>query len=89
MSLQISLDVLFIDNSTFSLLEIPKYSDRQVWANHVVQIGLKQTDHGLHCLPFHLHFLDALWYGKTTVKIATFLMSEFFYFMVFKFVFIS
>ena len=24
-----------------------------------------QSDHGLHCLPFCLHLLDSLFYGKT------------------------
>ena len=28
---------------------------------------LEQSDQGLHCLSFHLHLLDALLYGKTTL----------------------
>ena len=36
----------------------PKFSDRQVLANRVGQ------DQGLHYLPFHLHLLEALLYGK-------------------------
>ena len=26
----------------------------------------EQSDQGLHCLPFHLHHLDSLLYGRTT-----------------------
>ena len=28
-----------------------------------------QSDQGLHCLPFHLHRLDSLLYGRATVQI--------------------
>ena len=38
----------------------PKFSDRQVWAN-------SDPDQGLHCLPFHLHYLDISHYGKSTL----------------------
>ena len=42
----------------------PKYSDRLVWTNSV---DPDQTEgSGLHCLPFLLHLLDTLLYGKTT-----------------------
>ena len=47
----------------------PKFSDRQVWANSA---DLDQTaprgesDQGLHCLPFRLHRLDSLRYGRAT-----------------------
>ena len=34
---------------------VPKFSDRQVWAN-----SADQSDQGLHCLQFPLHLLDAL-----------------------------
>ena len=27
----------------------------------------EQSDQGLHCLPFRLHFLDILLYGKATL----------------------
>ena len=38
----------------------PKFSDRQVCAQSVDpdQIGLAQSDQGLHCLPFSLHYLE-------------------------------
>ena len=36
----------------------PKFSDRYAWAN--------STDQGLHCLPFRLHRLDTLLYGRAT-----------------------
>ena len=26
----------------------------------------EQSDQGLHCLPFHLHHLDSLLYGRAT-----------------------
>ena len=28
----------------------------------------EQSDQGLHCLPFHLHLLDALLYDKATLS---------------------
>ena len=37
----------------------PKFADRQVWANK------EQSDQGLHCFPFCLHFLEALVNCKT------------------------
>ena len=40
----------------------PKLSSRQVWANSVDPDQKKQTDQGLHCLPFHLHLSDPLLY---------------------------
>ena len=39
---------------------------RQVWANSV-DPDQEQSDQGLHCLPFGLHLLGALFYGKTTL----------------------
>ena len=30
------------------------------------QIREEQSDQGLHCLPFHLHHLDSLLYGRAT-----------------------
>ena len=44
---------------------VPKFSDSHVWANSV---ALDQTaPPGLHCLAFHLHLLDSLFYGNATV----------------------
>ena len=40
----------------------PKFSDRQVWANSADLE--EQSDQGLHCLPFRLHRLDSLLYGR-------------------------
>ena len=45
----------------------PKCLDRQIWANSPDQILKEQSDQGLHCLPFRLHLLDALPYGKATL----------------------
>ena len=42
----------------------PMFSDRQVWANSV-DPDQEQSDQGLHCLPSHLHLLDALLHGKS------------------------
>ena len=39
----------------------PKFSDRYAWANSV---DPDQT--GLYCLPFRLHRLDTLLYGRAT-----------------------
>ena len=38
---------------------VPKFSDRQVWANSA-DPDQTAPDQGLHCLQFHLHFLEAL-----------------------------
>ena len=46
---------------------VPKYLDQQVWANSVDPDIQEQSDQGLLCLPFHLHLLDALVYGKSYV----------------------
>ena len=35
---------------------VPKFSDRQIWANSA---DPEQSDQGLHCLQFPLHLLDA------------------------------
>ena len=43
----------------------PKFSDRQVWANSV-DPDQEQSEQGLHCLPFRLHRLDSLLYGRAT-----------------------
>ena len=45
-----------------------KFSDKQVWANSVDpdQILEEQSDQGLHCLPFPVHLLDLLLYGRAT-----------------------
>ena len=43
----------------------PKSLDKQVFANPD-QTGPKdKSDQGLHCLPFPLHYLDTLIYGKS------------------------
>ena len=42
----------------------PKFSDRQVWVNSA---DSDQTaDQSIHCLPFRLHRLDSLLYGRAT-----------------------
>ena len=48
----------------------PKFSDRYAWANsadpdQTAPRG-EQSDQGLHCLPFRLHRLDSLLYGRAT-----------------------
>ena len=42
----------------------PKFSDRQVWANSADLE--EQFDQDLHCLPFRLHRLDSLLFGRAT-----------------------
>ena len=43
----------------------PKVSDRRAWANSVDPDETEeQSDQGLHCLPFRLHFLDPLLSNK-------------------------
>ena len=50
----------------------PKFSDRYAWANSAdpdqtaPRGAEEQSDQGLHCLPFRLHRLDSLLYGRAT-----------------------
>ena len=43
------------------ILNDPKFSDRYAWANST---DPDQSDQGLHYLPFRLHRLDSLLYGR-------------------------
>ena len=43
----------------------PKFSDRYAWANSADQ-DLTAPDQDLHCLPFRLHRLDSLLFGRAT-----------------------
>ena len=47
----------------------PKFSDRYAWANSADpdQLLEEQSDQGRHCLPFGLHLLDSLLYGRATI----------------------
>ena len=47
----------------------PKFSDRYAWANSAdpdQTAPREPSDLGLCCLPFHLHRLDSLPYGRTS-----------------------
>ena len=44
----------------------PKFLDRYAWANSADPDQTAPLDQGLHCLPFRLHRLDSLLYGRTT-----------------------
>ena len=45
----------------------PKFSDRQLWANSGDPDQTPSiSDQGLHGLPFRLHRLDSLLYGRAT-----------------------
>ena len=44
----------------------PKISDRYAWANRADPDQTAQSDQCLHCLPFRLHRLDSLLYGRAT-----------------------
>ena len=48
----------------------PKFPNRYAWANSAdpdqTAPREEQSDQGLHCLPFHLHHLDSLLYGRAT-----------------------
>ena len=55
-------------NDNIDYHNVPKLSDRQVWANSVdADQTEEQSDQGLHCLPLHLHLLDPVLYGKATL----------------------
>ena len=43
----------------------PKFADRYSWANSA-DPDQTAPDQGLHCLPFCLHRLDSLFYGRAT-----------------------
>ena len=43
---------------------VPKFLDRQVWANSADPDLEEQSDQGLYCLPFRLHHLDSLLYDR-------------------------
>ena len=45
----------------------PKFSDRSAWANSA-DPDQEQSDQGLHCLPFRLHRMDSLLYGRAKFK---------------------
>ena len=45
---------------------VPKFSDRQVWANSADPVQTA-PDQGLHCLLFLLHLLDTFLKGKATL----------------------
>ena len=42
-------------------------TDRSQQTQYTQSRQLLQSDQGLHCLPFRLHLLDTLLYGKTTM----------------------
>ena len=44
----------------------PKFSDRYAWTNSADPDQTAQSDQGLQCLPFRLHRLDSLLYGRAT-----------------------
>ena len=49
----------------------PKFSYQSERSGQTVQTQIRlhqeQSDQGLHCSPFHLHLLDAVFYGKATL----------------------
>ena len=54
-----------VQNFKSDYRNVCKFSDRQIWANSV---DPDQTaPQGPHCLPFQLHRLDTLLYGKATL----------------------
>ena len=53
-------------SQTETTVMILNFSDRQVRANSV-DPDQEQSDQGLHRLPFRLHLLDPLFYGKGTL----------------------
>ena len=51
----------FTENETYR--NDPKFSDRYAWANSA-DPDQTAPDQGQHCLPFRLHRLDSLLYGR-------------------------
>ena len=46
-------------------LNDPKFSDRYAWTNSADLLE-EHSDQSAHCLPFRLHRLDSLLYGRAT-----------------------
>ena len=59
-----SYDMLALRTKFYDYRNDPKFSDRYAWANSADQD--QTTPQGLHCLPFRLHLLDSLLYGRAT-----------------------
>ena len=56
------------DTLTFLITDYrndPKFLDRYAWANSA-DPDQEQSDQGLHYLPFRLHRMDPLLYGRAT-----------------------
>ena len=58
---------MFIYKLKYTYRNDSKFSDRYAWANSADPDQTEeQSDQGLHCLPFRLHRLDSLLYGRAT-----------------------
>ena len=63
-SLSTSLSRIESSSGNCTYCNDPKFSDRQIWANSA---DSDQTaDQSIHCVPFRLHCLDSLLYGRAT-----------------------
>ena len=52
---------------TIMFLSFRTDRSRQTVMTQIRLLLEEQSDQGLHCLPFCLHWLDAIYYGKATV----------------------
>ena len=52
--------------TTLVILSFPTDRPGQTLQTQIRLLLEEQSDLGLHCLPFRLHLLDALLYGKAT-----------------------
>ena len=50
------------ETQNFILIKLPYEKSEQTMQTQIRLLLQEQSDQGLHCLPFHLHFLDALDY---------------------------
>ena len=62
------MDVGYGASDSYKYCNDPKFLNRQVWTNSA---DPDQTapllDQGLHCLLYHLHFLDKMFYGLASL----------------------
>ena len=65
MLLEIVLEIIF----TVMILSFWTDMPRQTVQTQIRLLPEEQSDQGLHCLPFRLHRLDSLLYGRDIVQI--------------------
>ena len=62
------IDIKLSENCKHTVMILSFRTDRprQTVQTQIRLLLEEQSDQGLHCLPFHLHLLDSLLYGRAT-----------------------